>query len=279
MQERKDKSSSLFSVDGAILLDGYGEQSREPIDVNSPVIADLNSVFDIRRFRIPRRPTSLGMLSTHEAGLMIADFVPGKVTDLPIKFPNTGFRIPREFGQFGPLIQRIANFERRINPRYDEYYCYLTVHQALVARGLRQRPSPCHVDGFQGARWQPKVPCNHSYVVSNALPTVYHAQAFELDHLDDAKHNFFHELNRQVEVNGGAHWWQPQSNELVLMDCYCVHQGACATEDVWRTFVRVSFEVRIFDHMDNGHNPLFTYDWPLVDRHIGKLGLSIWSPG
>lgn len=270
----------LLSADGAIFIDPNPDESKEPIDLASPVIAGLNSIFDLGQFKLARRPFSLGRLSVVEAELLVADRQVPKITDLPIKFPGSNIRLPGVYAQFAPTVRRIANFERRVNPRcYDEYYCYLTVQQGWVKAGLRQRPSPCHVDGFQGRRVRPKVRCNHSYVVSNAVPTIYHVQPFDLDHLDEARHNFFWEMNRQVELVNGVNAWTPSNNEIVLMDCYCVHRGGVALVDVFRTFVRISFEVRIFDHIDNGHNPLFAYDWPLVDRHIEKLGLSIWQPG
>lgn len=278
--QRDSPVLSPLSIEGAIFLDAHPSDSQEPIDRQSPVIQCVNSMFDLAQFKRPRRPHSLGVLPADVSGLLVQDLGAHKISDLPIKFPGSNFRIPGRYAQCVPLIHRIANFEQRLNPTcFDEYFCYLTFHQGWVEKGKRQRPSPCHVDGFQGARFRPKVRCNHSYVVSNAVPTVYHEQGFDLDHLDDAKHNFFWEMNRQVELAGGKHAWMPVDNELVLMDCYCVHRGGEAVERVWRTFVRVSFEVRIFDHVDNGKNPLFAYDWPLVDRHIEKLGLAIWQPG
>lgn len=270
----------LREVDGGYLLEPNAELSTEILDPHSLVLNGINSVFNLGGFKQPRLPFSLGLLTEHELAAMLDGHgAESKDTDVPIKFPGSNFRIPSKYRQLIPLISRIANIERRINARcYDEYYCYLTLHQSFVRKGLRQRPSPCHVDGFQGARWPGKVRCNHSYVVCNALPTVFHRQSMSLDHLDDTRHNFFLEMDRQVREAGGINAWSPLPAELLLMDCYCVHHGACALEDVWRVFVRVSFEVRIFDHIDNGRNPMFAYDWPMVDRHIGKLGLETWKP-
>lgn len=277
--EHVGKRNPILSTAGAILLEPHPEDSRESIDEHSLVLAGLNSVFDLQQFKIPRRPLSLGKIPGHEALLLVEDRGVPRVTDLPIRFPGSNYRLPAELGQFESLVQRIANFESRINPRiHDEYYAYLTVHQGFVEAGARQRPSPCHVDGFQGARFPIKERCNHSYVISNAVPTNYYVQPFDLDQLDISKHNVFWELNRQVELANAVHVWQPEPYELILMDCYCVHRGAVAANRVWRTFVRISFEVRKFDHIDNTHNPLFAYDWPLEDRHIEKLGLTLWQP-
>jgi hypothetical protein len=54
------------------------------------------------------------------------------------------------------------------------------------------REAPVHVDGFQGSRWSPKVRNNHTYTVSDELPTAYYPQPVPvLLKLDESKHNFF----------------------------------------------------------------------------------------
>jgi hypothetical protein len=268
-----------LSRDGGIVFWAEPDASAETIDLHSPVIQCLNTTFDLAQFKSPRRPFSLGVLPADEAALLNADLGAPRVTDMPVRMPGSPFRVPRELAQVVPVLKRSANFERRINLRcFDEYYCYVTFQQGWVLPGKAQRPSPCHVDGFQGARWRPKRRCNHSYTIASELPTMFFEQPIDLDALDDSRHNFFLEMDRQVSITGGAHAWQPQPNELVLMDCYCVHHGAVATIKVWRTFVRISWEVRIFDHVDNTHNPLFLYDWPLADRHIQGLNLVAWTP-
>jgi hypothetical protein len=142
-----------------------------------------------------------------------------------------------------------------------------------VERGVLQREAPCHVDGFQGARWRPKVRGNHSYTVSNAVPTAYYLQAFDFSALDEARHNYFWEMNRQVALSNSQFAWQPADGEMTLMDCYCVHRGMPSPVRIYRTFIRISFEVRIFDRLGNAHNPLFQYDWEMVPRDIEELNL------
>jgi hypothetical protein len=57
------------------------------------------------------------------------------------------------------------------------------------------------------------------------------------------------------------------------MDANCVHRGSEATELTFRTWIRLSFEVRKFDRLGNAHNPMFQYDWPMVKRDIESLNL------
>jgi len=237
-----------------------------------PIITSLNKPFDVREFLTPRTPISLGFLNGRER----MAFHPGlpRTLDLPVQFPGSELRLPGNLARLAPLLQRILNYEARINPNCrEEYYIYLTVDQGWVKPGKLQREAPCHVDGFQGGRWNPKVRANHTYTVCDILPTVYYPQPFDLLALDENKHNFFWEMNRQVWETNSEFAWRAQPGELTLMDCYCVHRGDEADVEVFRTFIRVSFEVRIFDRKGNAHNPLFAYDWPMVPRDIEGLNL------
>lgn len=237
-----------------------------------PIVSDLNSVWDTNKFLTPRVPLSLGVMTESEQAVFSTRDLP-RVLDMPIKFPGSNFRIPQAFEQFREVIERIAHYEAAINPKcLDEYYCYLTVDQSWVEPDTLQREAPCHVDGFQGAR-QAKTKINHTYVVTDQIPTSYYVEPFDLSHLDETKHNFFWEMNKIVADNNSAHAWQPAVNEINMIDAYTVHRGSEATEKVYRTWIRLSFEVRVFDRLGNAHNPLFAYDWEMVPRDIEGLDL------
>jgi hypothetical protein len=241
--------------------------------LTAPILDELNSVWDLKHFRVPRRPVSLGLLTDEERAVFGTPNVP-RVLDMPIKFPGSSVRLPKEHAQFRSVIERILHFEAALNGAcLDEYYCYLTVDQGTVRPDTLQREAPCHVDGFQGARWSPKVRINHTYVVSDSLPTTYYVQPFDFSALDEARHNFFWEMNRQVAQTRSAYAWRPQENEINLIDAYTVHRGSEAAEPTFRTWIRLSFEVRQFDRLGNAHNPMFRYDWPMVKRDIEGLDL------
>ena len=262
---------------------GYRLTPRsEPQDLDlptdSPILQRLGTTWDLENFKTPRRPVQLGIVPEEERARIAGPGMP-RTLDLPIKFPGSDFRVPQEFAQLRWLIQRVADLEAAINPRcYDEYYCYMTVDQGTVRAGSLQREAPCHVDGFQGARWDPPVRINHTFTVSDVLPTAYYVQPFDLDALDVARHNAFWEMNRQVAATRSAHEWHAAPWELTLMDAYTVHRGAEAEVDTPRVWVRLSFEVRIFDRLGNAHNPLFRYDWEMVPRDIEGLGLVALDP-
>lgn len=247
-----------------------------PTSPDGRVLAGIHGTFDIVELRDrPRRPASLGVLGADE----LQQFAqPGatRVLDMPIKVPDLAeYRLPRALAQLAPVLQRIVDVEHVINPHHADYFAYLTLDQGVVEPSALQREAPCHVDGFQGQRWHPRAHTNHSYTISDVLPTAYYVQPFDLTCLDETKHDFFWEMNAQVADTNEAFKWQPAPAELTVMDCYCVHRGVEATVRTPRTWLRLSFEERrrVFDRLGNAHNPLFDYAWPMVERDIEQLHL------
>lgn len=248
-----------------------------PDAASSPVMRCISSIWDLDEFKAPRRPVSIGSLSADELTIFTR---PGavRVLDMPIKMPdNDEYRLPRALAQFAGAVQRIIDAESRVCPNNADYHAYLTIDQRWVEPGTLHREAPCHVDGFQGARWSPKCLTNHTYTVSDVLPTAYYAQPFDFTGLDERLHDYFWEMNAIVADSNEAHRWQPSEAEITLMDCYCVHRGVENTSGkrVFRTWLRLSFEERrrVFDRLGNAHNPLFDYAWEMVDRDIEQLGL------
>ncbi|MBL8685534.1 MAG: hypothetical protein JNK05_40535 [Myxococcales bacterium] len=244
------------------------------------LVNDLNVPFSMDRYKVPRRPLNCGVLDPWERSAFVAPSDARNVLDMPIKFPGSDFRLPMEYAQWASVVQRVADAEWALNKRcYDEYYCYMTLRRERVPKGGQGHYAPCHVDGFQGARWTPKVRTNHTYTITNALPTTYFVQPFDLSALDVAKHDVFWEMNRQVALTNSAHAWSDYPDfSLMLMDAYCVHIAMDAPEERDRVWLRFSFEVRQFDRLGNGHNPFFAYDWPMVPRDIEQLGLVPFDP-
>ncbi len=253
-----------------------GGKSEVQID-SSPILRDLNTVWDVEKFKTPRIPVSVGFIPKDNRELFCKPGVP-KIRDMPIKFPGSDVRLPKELAQFEGAIRQIMEFELRINPDFDQYYCYLEVDQSTVIPGRLQRELPCHVDGFQGARWTPKVKINHSYLVGSSLPTVFYPQSFDLTALDETKHNFFWEMNRQVAETDSKYAFQGEPFEIQLMDAYTVHRGCAAAEPTERTWIRLSFEVRVFDRIGNTKNPMFEYNWEMLPRDIEELNLVPFDP-
>jgi hypothetical protein len=240
-------------------------QVRASDALERTTLDELHTIWDQKRFQTPRLPVSLGMISGRRNFSRPSDL---RILDLPIKFPGTNYRIPQECTQFVGVIQEIAAYEMAMNPLAHLFYAYLTVDQAPVKKGETQRKPGLHVDGFQGARIQPKIMIDHSYVVSDSNPTVFYSQTFQVDHLNEAIHNFFLDFDKQAQEEMT---WKPQPFEICLMNAYQVHRSDYAKADSSRTFLRLSFTLRQFDRLGNTHNPLFDYDWNMVPRDTQSL--------
>ena len=260
-----------FSTAGAIRLMPNADAPRVsvPAAAESPVMHDIGTPWDIRKHNEARRPVTLGTLTRQEQRMFVAPVLPyaSHVLDMPIKFPGQDeARVVGELSSFVPTIQHLLDVDFQLNPLYRECYAYLSIHQGWVTPGERQRETPYHVDGFQGPRWKEKHPANHSYLVTDTLPTLFYPVAFPLDHIDPNFDDVYAEFERRVAA--GVACWSAQDFEIVLMDCYCVHRGMLAStaNPVFRTWLRISFETRIFDRLGNAHNPLFDYAWPMVAR-------------
>jgi hypothetical protein len=268
----------VFSAHGGVEFEPQPKLNTAPIAHDSPIMQTLNTPFRLSNFKVPRKPISLGVLPPAEMAILSTPSGAPRTLDLPIKFPGTGYRLPKELAVFEPIIRRAANFQAACNPRWREYFCYLTVDMGVVKPGQLQREAPCHVDGFQGARWRPRRLGNHTVTVSNAVPTAYYVQPFDFRKLNIRKHDFYWEMNRQVAETNSEFAWYPRDGEMTMMDCYTVHRGTEADEEVFRTFVRISWEVRKFDRLGNAHNPLFDYNWKMVERDIEALKLVAFDP-
>ncbi len=270
----------IFDPAAPIVLRPAPDRATYDRDPQQPVLRAIDRTWDLAEFSIPRRPVSLGVLTADELAALTRPGVT-RVLDLPIKFPDgDDYRLPRALAQVAPTLQRIIDVEHAVNPSPAEYFAYLTIDQGWIEPASLHREAPCHVDGFQGARWHPRCRTNHSYTVSDVLPTAYYVQPFELTALDERVHDFFWEMNAQVADTAEAHRWQPRPAELTLMDCYSVHRGVAADTRTFRTWLRLSFEERrrVFDRLGNAHNPLFDYAWPMVERDIEALGLVAFRP-
>lgn len=96
---------------------------------------------------------------------------------LPIKFPGTGYKLPRELEALEPMIRRNAEYEKficldsHVNP--EATFCHITCDFSYVPAGEYHRYSGFHGDGIQGTKLTPKVNVEHSYIQTWEPPTEF----------------------------------------------------------------------------------------------------------
>ncbi|MBK7844081.1 MAG: hypothetical protein IPJ71_10360 [Bdellovibrionales bacterium] len=200
-----------------------------------------------------------------------------RVLDMPIKMSGgSEYRVPRELLPFMDTIQQIVEHFHRIAPPgfAQKAFAYITVDQGMVDPGTSQRKGGAHVDGFQGARIHPKNELNYSYLVSNLTPTAFYDQPFHLEHLEERVHDHFFEMDLQKT---DVARFLTEEYKIYLMNAYTVHEATSAQMPGFRTFLRISFDVKEFDRLGNTHNPLFDYNWKMAPREI-QSGLIKYLP-
>ena len=235
-------------------------------DPQSQIAKDLDTIWDFAKFGEPRAPQRIAALGKGAAEFSIPNDI--RILDMPIKMKGSSeIRLPAELAQFRDVIQKIIDHEFAMLPTevVDKYYAYLTIDQSVVEPGSFQRKPGAHVDGFQGARIVEKNEVNHSYIVTDGIPTVFYPQKFDFSKLDVARHDYFREMDRTADESQAM---RISKNEIWLMDAYSVHRADIATERTHRTFLRLSFDVKEFDRLGNTINPHFEYNWEMKARDV-----------
>lgn len=257
----KTMSEAILSSDGVVF------NPLSQIDYEVKPLKNINQLWDEKNFSHINLPNVLFELNADEINMYSSEELV-RVLDMPIKFPSSNYRIPKELSHLSSLILKIVSHEHLSNKEVDNYYCYLTLDKRVVKKGNTTRKEGIHVDGFQGARLGEKLPVDHSYIVASNHPTIFYNQPFEVKNdWDKTCHNYFEGFEQQKIP--GSEMTYPD-NTVLLIDAYCLHEAPIVEEDMFRTFLRLSYTVREFDRLGNAHNNMFDYDWEMYPRDIQK---------
>ncbi len=218
------------------------------IDSKNIAYHSLFQPFDLEQYLYPRPPIDMGLVEDED---YLCDV---NVLRMPLKFPDTEYRIPQELHSLYPLITRVAEYESFINPSHNGCFCHITYDKSNVSAGEFHRFPGLHGDGIQGTKITPKVIVEHSYIITSAPPTEFCLQPFFLKHLDESKHNFFLELDKQMKE---CNMFGSLPGHLYLIDPYMVHRTPKIVVPTTRRFVRITFAFTELQHPKNTVNPMF----------------------
>jgi len=217
------------------------------IDSDNIAYQSLFKPFNLNQYLYPRPPIDMGLTAPIHGGCP-------NVLRMPLKFPGTIYKIPRQLEALEPLIQRVAEYEKFINKDHDSCFSHITCDFSNVSSGEYHRFPGFHGDGIQGTKLSPKVNVEHSYILTWDPPTEFCLQPFFLKHLDEAKHNYFLEFDRQAkEVN----LYGTIPYHLYLIDPYMVHRTPKIKQRTSRLFLRITYAFTELQHPKNTINPLF----------------------
>lgn len=240
-------------------LSNYG-QEYTPESLWTPIIDEHNVMyytlfkeFNKANFLYPRLPVDMGLVDDVDDILKWSDTAQN-ILRMPIKFPNTAYKVPIELRHLMPLIRRVADYESFINKDHAATFAHITFDKSKVNPGEHHRFPGFHGDGYQGSKLTPKITVEHSYILTTNPPTEFCLQPFFLNHLDEAKHNMFLEFDKQARKEN---IYQSLPNHLYLIDPYMVHRTPKITEAVERLFLRITFTFSELEHPKNTMNPMF----------------------
>lgn len=219
------------------------------IDPDNIIYYSLFKEFNVNNFLSPRLPIDMGWTD-------ITGWIDCKINVLrmPLKFPGTIYQVPRELSALLPLIKRCAEYEAFINKNHNECFCHITFDRSIIEPGQYHRYPGFHGDGIQGTKLTPKEIVEHSYILTTSPPTEFCLQPFFLKHLDEAKHNYFLEFDKQAHENN---IYSSLADHLYLIDPYMVHRTPVIKTKNERIFVRITYAFTELQHPKNTINPLF----------------------
>lgn len=185
--------------------------------------------------------------------------------DMPLRLKGqTEYSLPEEWAGLASIIQSLVSVEAAVNPAWArDYHTYLTVDCSMVEPGAQQRNGGLHVDGFQGARIQPKTKITRNYVATSNGGTRFYPQAFNT-HWDEEVYDLFKGFDQQVQGEPLV----AAEDTVWFMDAYTVHESGFALRPGLRTFLRLTFDCKEFDRLGNTRNAMLSYDWPMVKRDV-----------
>jgi hypothetical protein len=227
----------------------------------SPVLDDLGTIWDTDRFAVPRVPVSVGRLQDER---VFSRLKTPRVSNIPVKFPGSDYRIPREVRCVAEALQVAIDCEHAINPDVDDYYAYLTVDRDVIMEGYAQRGTDVHADWLQGTRYETKRPIDHGYLVVDRDPPLFFDHPFTFTAEDIATDAYISVFNEQARYDRTV---SSEPYEVVLFDAYSVHAAVPASETKLRTFMRLFYSVSVYDRAGDTRNALFDYDWAMETRH------------
>jgi hypothetical protein len=184
--------------------------------------------------------------------------------DMPIRLSgDEEYSIPDDWAVLAPALKKIINIEHANNSNWREYYTYLTVHYTpFLKEGEQQRHSGCHTDGFQGVRVAERTKTSRSYVAVTNGGTRFYPQTFVAS-LDAARFNIFKGFDLQVlkDNNDEPQFGIAEEKQFYFFDAYTVHEAGGNARDGSRLFVRLTWEMKLFDRAENTKNMMLNYDW------------------
>lgn len=177
------------------------------------------------------------------------------------------FFIPDELKWLKDEILCADSFQKKNN--LDNQFVYITVRHGVVTS---KTDDEWHVDGF--SMRVPHVP-EQNYICSIGTPTEYLDQGFDIPaDFDPNIHNLHHLLQDMADETKIK---SLTSDEIYMIDPYCVHRRPKVEEGTFRSFYRISFipiEIEDDSCTQNPLLPVKNYNRTDVRKSLKRFNLN-----
>jgi len=176
---------------------------------------------------------------------------------MPIRSYHSGFQIPEELKWCRPLIAVAEVNQKKMKVNHP--FCYITIRSGLVTSTTDDE---WHVDGFSTKITH--LP-EQNYIWVDRVPTEWTVQGINFpEDFDPLVHNVHRFIQRSLRGNV-IQTCEPK--RVYCMDPYVIHRRPHMYEDVYRTFIRVSFTPIEIQDRNNTFNDLL----PMVSNRDGVM--------
>lgn len=219
-------------------------------------VAETQVPFNLKFLNFTREPIKVEAFN-------FSDFPRGRVNHYMIKENNSGdfnFGELEDNEDIKAFVQSCYSKANEMGLDPDNRYSYLTIDQLHVKGGESQRESGWHIDGMQGIEVPEKKDPDFQFIWADNTPTRFCTQTFNMQGANEAIHNIFKWVGRQVDENL---CYYLKANEIYLMNAYHVHTAVKGIKPVFRRFVRLSFTNTPITSTRMTKNPKINYNYPI----------------
>lgn len=171
---------------------------------------------------------------------------------LPVSMPSSpNIVLPDQLKFMLPMLEMIRHDEPA---RFFNEHVYVTAKRMFVGGGVTPNRPGWHADGFLTE--------DLNYIWYDCVPTVFNSSEFNItpDHMVSLKEFEAQALPENNVVFPNCH--------VLKLDSTVVHAVGEATQQVMRTFLKVSLSPDRYNLSDNSHNYGIAYNWKMHDRAV-----------
>jgi len=255
MLQKYQKDKDYMNDENHLIWDYQNEQLTD--DLNKfTFVKETQTPFDLKHLRFTREPIELRSFNFGDLG-------DTRVNHFMVKTANSSEFILgglEKYPEIKKFISECYDYANDMGLDTNNRYGYITIDQMEVKADKSQRETGWHIDGMQGTEVPYKKNVDFQFIWADQTPTKFCTMTFNMEGANEAKHNIFKWVGKQVDENL---CYYLQANKVYLMNAYHVHTATKSSRLVFRKFVRLSFTNTPITSVRMTINPAMEYDYEI----------------